>query len=95
MMPTNLIPFPPLRFKSDPWTERVRKWLKRRKDVSVAEVLKGALKIDERDQNHGAVIRVVNVLTALGFTQHRPRRKGGGRRGGDRPTRYWRPSSLN
>jgi predicted P-loop ATPase len=72
------------RFKTDVWTQPIKRWLGRRTDVSVSEVLRGALKIEPRDQSHSAMIRVSNVLTAMGFGQYRARR------GSNRQKRYRR-----
>jgi predicted P-loop ATPase len=65
-----------LRFKSDVWKEPIARWLGKRKEISVAEVLEGALGMAPQEQTHAAEIRVVKVLTELGFTQHRPRKNG-------------------
>jgi predicted P-loop ATPase len=70
-----------VRFKTDVWKGPVEKWIGKRKDVSVAEVLKQAL---GRDVSHSAEIRVASILTDLGFTQIRQRN------GGDRRRRYSR-----
>jgi predicted P-loop ATPase len=63
-----------LRFKHDAWQEPIQRWLGRRNDVAIGEVLKGALKIKPREQSHSAVIRVSNILTVLGFEQYLARR---------------------
>jgi hypothetical protein len=80
-----------LRFKSDPWTDPIKKWLnknKKRKDVTLGEVLKGALKIPTPEQNQSAKRRVASILTEiLSLEEHRPRLKGSSKR----PRRYWRP----
>jgi predicted P-loop ATPase len=65
-----------LRFKIDPWQAIVERWIGRRKEVSVSQVLKGALKIPAPEQTQRAENRVASILTNLGFTQHRPRRNG-------------------
>jgi predicted P-loop ATPase len=75
-----------LRFKSDVWKEPIARWLGKRKETSVADVLQGALGIAPQEQTHSAEIRVAKVLTELGFTQHRPRKNG-------RRRRYRRESS--
>jgi predicted P-loop ATPase len=72
------------RFKTDVWTQTIKRWLGRRTDVSVSEVLRGALKIEPRDQSHSAMIRVSSILTAMGFGQYRARR------GSNRQKRYRR-----
>jgi predicted P-loop ATPase len=74
-----------LRFKSDVWREPVKRWLGRRKDVSLSEVMKGALRIALLDQDQRAQNRVVDILTELGFTKYRARN------GDRRPSRYRRP----
>jgi putative DNA primase/helicase len=73
-----------LRFKVDVWQESVEKWLGKRKDTSVAEVLSGALKIVPREQNRSAEMRVANILAHLGFAKHRAGSDGA------RKNRYWR-----
>ncbi len=63
------------RFKTDVWTQPIKRWLSRRKkDVSIGEVLQGALGIKPRDQSHSAEMRVSNILIALGFEQYLARR---------------------
>ena len=63
------------RFRTDVWTQPIKRWLGRHKrDVSISEVLRGALGIKPRHQSHSAEIRVSNVLTALGFEQYLARR---------------------
>ncbi len=73
-----------LRFKVDVWKEPIIKWIGKRKNVSVSEVLEHALGFAPRDQTHPAEIRVARILTDLKFTKHRARK---GRR---RANRYWR-----
>jgi predicted P-loop ATPase len=73
-----------LRFKEDAWKGRILKWLGKRQDVSIAEVLEHALKIAPRDQTHSAEIRVATILTQLGFTKYRARK------GNERENRYQR-----
>ena len=72
------------RFKSDVWKEPIEKWLGKRKDVSVAEVLERALGLVPREQNRSAEMRVAHILTEMGFSKHRPQTKDG------RKNRYWR-----
>jgi putative DNA primase/helicase len=74
------------RFKTDVWTQPIKQWLGRRKraDVSIGEVLRGALKIEPRDQSHSDEIRVSNILTRMGFGQYLARR------GSQRQRRYRR-----
>jgi predicted P-loop ATPase len=78
-----------LRFKSDPWREIVERWIGQRRDVSISEVLKGALNIPTREQTQRAENRVASVLTELGYTKYRPRRHG------RRPYRYCRENAPN
>jgi putative DNA primase/helicase len=72
------------RFKADAWQGLIEKWIGRRRDVSISEVLTCALRIAPRDQTHSAEIRIANILTRLGFTKYRPNRTG------DRRPRYQR-----
>jgi predicted P-loop ATPase len=67
------------RFKTDVWKGPVEKWIGKRKDVGLAEVLKGALGLKPDAQTHSAEIRVASILTDLGFTQIRPRKADGSR----------------
>jgi predicted P-loop ATPase len=69
------------RFKSDVWKPKIKEWLGGRTDVSLTEVLRGALEIKAPD--HAAEIRVAKILASLGFRQYRPRR-------GQRSRRYRR-----
>jgi predicted P-loop ATPase len=75
------------RFKVDVWKEPIEKWVGSRRDVSIAEVLQGALGFTPPDQTHSAEIRVSKVLTAMGFTKYRARK------GEERPNRYSRGDS--
>jgi predicted P-loop ATPase len=74
------------RFKTDVWTKPIKQWLGRRLDVSVGEVLRGALGIEPRDPpDHSAEIRVSSILTGvMGFEQYLARR------GSKRQRRYRR-----
>jgi predicted P-loop ATPase len=73
------------RFKVDVWTETVEAWIGKRKDTSVAEVLKGALGIAANEQTRTAEMRVADILTHLGFEKYRARK------GEARSNRYWKP----
>lgn len=72
------------RFKIDVWQEPIVKWLGKRKDTSVSEVLKHVLGMSIREQSRAAEMRVASILTNLGFTKHRTRK------GNKRENRYWR-----
>jgi predicted P-loop ATPase len=72
------------RLKVDVWQEQVEKWLGKRKDTSVAEALKGALKIAPHEQSRSAEMRVASILTNLGFAKYRAGSDG------DRKNRYRR-----
>jgi predicted P-loop ATPase len=74
------------RFKHDAWEEPIERWIGRRKDVSMSEVLQGALGIEPQDQSRSAQMRVASILTHLGFEKYRPRK------GDKRSNRYWKPS---
>jgi predicted P-loop ATPase len=78
-----------LRFQSDVWKEPISRWLGRRRDVSIAEVLEQVFGIAPRDQTHSAEIRVAKVLTTMEFTKCRPRM------GDARPNRYRRERPEN
>ena len=65
------------RFWVDPWTEQVEQWVGDKTDVSLTEVLEGALcLIEAAKQTRSAQMRVAGILTHLGFTRYRPRRDG-------------------
>jgi hypothetical protein len=72
------------RFKSDVWKEPIKKWLGKRKDTSVTDVLQHALGLTLREQNRSAQMRVADILTELGFSKKRARK------GDKRANRYWR-----
>jgi len=72
------------RFQTDVWTQPIKQWLSNRNDVSLADVLQGALGIQPSAQSHSAQIRVVNILTAMGFERYL------GREGTRRNKRYRR-----
>jgi predicted P-loop ATPase len=65
-----------LRFKGDAWQEPIKRWIGRRKDVSVGEVAQGALRIKPEDLSHSDEIRIVEILKPLGFRRCRSRRDG-------------------
>jgi predicted P-loop ATPase len=73
------------RFKGDPWRGPIKQWIGQRTDVSINEVLRGALRIEPTDPpDHPAEIRVADILKTMGFKKVRARQ---GRR---RPNRYRR-----
>jgi predicted P-loop ATPase len=78
-----------LRFKLDPWQAIVERWIGRRNEVGVSQVLKGALRVPAREQTQRAENRVASILTNLGFTRCRPRRNG------KRPRLYVRENAPN
>jgi predicted P-loop ATPase len=60
------------RFKGDPWREPIKQWIGRRTDVSINEVLRGALRIEPADPpDHPAEIRINEILKAIGFKKAR------------------------
>jgi predicted P-loop ATPase len=67
------------RFKTDVWKAPIEKWIGKKKDISIAEVLEKGLGFAPRDVSHSAEIRIASILTDLGFTQIRPRNADGGR----------------
>jgi predicted P-loop ATPase len=75
-----------LRFKVDAWHEPIEEWLGERTDVSLSEVLRGALRIARKRQTQTAKNRVAKVLTSppLRFVKYRANR------GGVRTNRYRR-----
>ena len=77
------------RFVVDVWEERVREWLGDRIDVSLSEVLEGALGLTLEHQTQSAQKRVVGILTRMGFAKHRPRTREG------RKQRYQRDPILS
>ena len=76
------------RFKVDIWRKPIEKWLGRREDVGVSEVLEHALGLAPSEQAdeqiHSAEIRVASILKHLGFTKYRARK------GDKRSNRYYR-----
>jgi putative DNA primase/helicase len=64
------------RFVVDPWEERIRKWLGDRVEISINDVLQGALGLSQETATQSAHNRAAAVLTHLGFKQYRPYRKG-------------------
>ena len=60
----------------DAWTEKLNEWLVGRQDVSVGEVLVGALGIPQESWSQTAQNRVAKILVHAGFERHRPGKKG-------------------
>ena len=73
-----------MRFKVDVWKAPIERWLRRKEETSITEVLEYALGFAPANQTHAAEIRVANILTNLGFIKHRIRT------GHHRENRYWR-----
>ena len=73
------------RFEVDAWAEAVGNWLVGRSDVSVGEVLVGALGVPQESWSQTAQNRVAAILTFTGFKRYRP-----GKTGQPRTPRYRR-----
>jgi predicted P-loop ATPase len=73
------------RLAVDAWEEKVSKWLAGRGDVSVGEVLVGALGLPPESWSQSAQNRVATILKSHGFKQYRP-----GKTGQPRTPRYRR-----
>jgi predicted P-loop ATPase len=73
------------RFVVDAWEAPIRSWVTKRRDVSIIEVLEGALGLPAKEHGQTAQNRVAKILTHLGFRQCRPRTPEG-----TRPRRYQR-----
>jgi predicted P-loop ATPase len=76
------------RFEVDAWAEAVGNWLVGRSDVSVGEVLVGALGVPQESWSQTAQNRVAAILTFTGFKRYRP-----GKTGQPRTPRYRREAS--
>jgi predicted P-loop ATPase len=61
-----------LRFEVDAWMEKATDWLVGRNDVSVGEVLVGALGIPQENWSQTAQNRIAKILVHNGFKQYRP-----------------------
>ena len=61
------------RFATDAWDEPIREWLGDRIDVSLSEVLEGALGLDVKHWSQVVQKRVVGILTGMSFEKYRPR----------------------
>jgi predicted P-loop ATPase len=70
-----------LRFKTDLWTQPIKRWIGRRRDVSITEVMKG---VGISDQSHSAEISIASILKAMAFKKERARK------GSKRENRYRR-----
>ena len=73
------------RFQVDAWAEAISKWLVGRDDVSVGEVLVGALGVQQESWSQTAQNRVAAILASAGFERYRP-----GKTGQPRTPRYRR-----
>jgi predicted P-loop ATPase len=73
------------RFEVDAWAETVSNWLVGRDDVSVGEVLVGALGLPQESWSQTAQNRVAAILAFAGFKRYRP-----GKTGQPRTPRYRR-----
>src|SRR5262249_40888863 len=73
------------RFEVDAWSEKVGEWLVGRQDVSVGEVLGGALGIPQESWSQTAQNRIARILVHHGFERYRP-----GKSGQPRTPRYHR-----
>jgi predicted P-loop ATPase len=76
------------RFEVDAWNEKVSEWLTGRQDVSVGEVLVGALGIPQESWSQTAQNRVARMLVRHGFERYRP-----GKAGQTRTPRYHRDAA--
>ena len=81
------------RLETDIWQAPIEEWLTGQKDVSITEVLNGAIGLDPKDpkdRSQSAVIRVSKILTKAGFVQVRARIKGEPKSANQREYRYRR-----
>jgi predicted P-loop ATPase len=76
------------RFEVDAWDEKVSDWLVGRHDVSVGEVLVGALGIPQESWSQSAQNRVAKFLVQQRFERYRP-----GKSGQSRTPRYHRDAA--
>jgi predicted P-loop ATPase len=67
------------RFETDTWQEPIGKWVGKRKDTSISEVLEHVFGLAPLEQSQAAQNRVAKILTRLHYAKHRLRKKGGGR----------------
>jgi len=74
------------RYQADAWEEPIREWLGSRDDVSVGEVLRGAVDLPTDRWSQTDMNRVARCLRALGWRRRQFRRNGK-----DREWRYVRP----
>jgi putative DNA primase/helicase len=74
------------RFDSDVWTAVVLKFLDGQIDVTLDDVLAGALRLEPRDWNKSAQTRVGSILRKAGWLHRR------GRESGVRARRYYNPN---
>jgi predicted P-loop ATPase len=66
-----------LRRYRDDWELPIEEWVKDKTEVTIIQVMKGALGLA---LSHSGEIRVAKILKRLGFTQVRPNKKGASRR---------------
>jgi predicted P-loop ATPase len=64
------------RYQFDPWMEPVIAWLVGRNDVSVTEILLGAIGIPQESWSQTAQNRVADILMKIGFRRYRPGKSG-------------------
>jgi predicted P-loop ATPase len=76
------------RFELDAWSEKVSEWLVGCQDVSVGEVLMGALGIPQQSWSQTAQNRIAKILVHHGFERYRP-----GKKGQPRTPRYHRDAA--
>jgi hypothetical protein len=79
------LPSGPLDSRFDAWAEKVSNWLVGCTDVSVGEVLVGALGVPQESWSQTAQNRVAAILVSTGFKRYRP-----GMTGQPRTPRYRR-----
>ena len=78
------------RYVVDAWQSPIEDWLASQKDVSITEMLSGALNLSPAEQTQRSVNRVSAILTHAGFVRVRARK--GPKRKNQRETRYRRES---
>lgn len=71
------------RFEADVWQECIAQWVTRRDNVTLGEILEGAIKKQPHEWGHTDQVRVARSLAALGWVRYRTTEPG-------RPWRYRR-----